>query len=68
MRTVLKAAGRLAEVGAWEKQHAAQSTLILAEARAMLHRVGGEPISELNLGDARAEKVNWLIRSREVSQ
>jgi hypothetical protein len=49
LRTVLQAAGRLAELSPQEKQRAAQSTLTLDEARAILDRTSGQPLSEIIL-------------------
>jgi hypothetical protein len=42
----LRAAGLLTELSAEEKARAAQSTLTLPEARAILDRAGGKPLSE----------------------
>jgi hypothetical protein len=49
LRAVLRAAGRLGELSPEEKQRAAQSTLTLEEARAILDRAGGKPLSEIVL-------------------
>ena len=49
LRAVLRAAGKLAELSPEEKQIAATSTLTLDEARAILDRVGGKPLSEIIL-------------------
>jgi hypothetical protein len=49
LRAVLKAASRLADLSQQEKLRAAQSTLTLEEARAILDRSGGKPLSELIL-------------------
>ena len=49
VRAVLRSAGRLAELSPREKEIAAQSTLTLEEARAILDRAGGKPLSELIL-------------------
>jgi hypothetical protein len=43
----LRAAGLLTELSAEEKARAAQSTLTLDEARAILDRAGGKPLSEI---------------------
>lgn len=48
-REVLRAAGLLAELSPEEKALAAQSTLTLEEARAILDRAGGKPLSEIIL-------------------
>src|SRR5689334_14180162 len=48
-REVLRAAGLLAEPTAEMKELAAQSTLTLEEARAILDRAGGKPLSEVLL-------------------
>ncbi len=49
LRAALRAAGRLGELSPEEKQRAAQSTLTLEEARAILDRGGGKSLSELIL-------------------
>ncbi len=49
LRAALRAAGLLAELSPDEKRLAAQSTLTLEEARAILDRVGGKPLSEIIL-------------------
>jgi predicted transcriptional regulator len=46
-REVLRAAGLLAEPSDEMKELAAQSTLTLEEARAILDRAGGKPLSEV---------------------
>ncbi len=45
----LRTAGLLAELSPEEKALAAQSTLTLEEARAILDRAGGKPLSEIIL-------------------
>lgn len=45
----LRAAGLLTELSPDEKARAAQSTLTLEEARAILDRAGGTPLSEIIL-------------------
>jgi hypothetical protein len=45
----LRAAGLLTELSPAEKARAAQSTLTLDEARAILDRAGGKPLSEIIL-------------------
>jgi hypothetical protein len=45
----LRAAGLLTELSPAEKVRAAQSTLTLDEARAILDRAGGKPLSEIIL-------------------
>jgi hypothetical protein len=55
LRTSLRAAGKLTELSQEEKQLAAQSTLTLDEARAILDRAGGKPLSEIIL-DMRGPK------------
>lgn len=45
----LRAAGLLTELSAAEKARAAQSTLTLDEAQAILDRAGGKPLSEVVL-------------------
>lgn len=45
----LRAAGLLTELSPTEKARAAQSTLTLDEARAILDRAGGTPLSEIIL-------------------
>jgi len=45
----LRAAGVLSELSAEEKARAARSTLTLDEARVILDRAGGKPLSELVL-------------------
>jgi predicted transcriptional regulator len=45
----LRAAGLLTELSAAEKERAARSTLTLDEARAILDRAGGKPLSEIIL-------------------
>ncbi|HEY3231703.1 MAG TPA: hypothetical protein VGJ87_20915 [Roseiflexaceae bacterium] len=55
LRAVLRAAGKLAELSPEEKRRAAQSTLSLEEARAILDRAGGKPLSEIIL-DMRGPK------------
>lgn len=45
----LRAAGLLTELSPEEKARAAQSTLTLDEARAILDRAGGKPLSEIVL-------------------
>ena len=45
----LRAAGLLTELSAAEKARAAQSILTLDEARAILDRAGGKPLSEIIL-------------------
>jgi hypothetical protein len=45
----LRAAGLLTELSPAEKARAAQSTLTLDEARAILDRAGGKPLSEVVL-------------------
>ena len=45
----LRAAGLLTELSAAEKERAARSTLTLEEARAILDRAGGKPLSEIIL-------------------
>lgn len=52
---VLKAAGLLVEPSPEMRRLAAESTLTLAEARAILDRVGGKPLSEVIL-DMRGPK------------
>ncbi len=49
LRAALRAAGLLADLSPAEKELAAQSTLSLAEARAILDRAGGRPLSEIIL-------------------
>lgn len=49
LRAALRAAGRLGELSLEEKQRAAHSTLTLEEARAILDRAGGKPLSEIIL-------------------
>jgi hypothetical protein len=49
LRAVLRAAGKLTELSPEEKRLAAQSTLTLDEARAILDRAGGKPLSEIIL-------------------
>jgi hypothetical protein len=49
VRAVLRAAGKLAELTPAEKAIAAQSTMTLDEARAILDRPGGRPLSEIVL-------------------
>jgi len=49
LRAALRAAGLLAELTEHEKHLAAESTLTLEEARAILDRVGGKPLSEVIL-------------------
>lgn len=49
LRAALKAAGKLAELTPDEKLIAAQATLTLDEAKAILDRAGGNPLSELVL-------------------
>lgn len=49
LRGALRAAGKLAELTPNEKAVAAQATLTLDEARAILDRAGGKPLSELVL-------------------
>jgi hypothetical protein len=49
LQEVLRAVGRLAELSPEEKQRAATSTLTLNEARAILDRAGGKPLSEIIL-------------------
>lgn len=49
LRAVLRVAGKLAELSPDEKQRAAQSTLTLDEARAILDRADGKPLSEIVL-------------------
>ena len=49
LRAALRAAGRLGELSPEEKLRAAQSTLTLEEARAILDRAGGKPLSEIIL-------------------
>ncbi len=49
LQDALRTVGRLAELSPEEKQRAATSTLTLAEARAMLDRAGGKPLSEIIL-------------------
>jgi len=46
---VLRAAGLLTELSPEEKERAARSTLTLEEARAILDRAGGKPLSEVIL-------------------
>lgn len=46
---ILRAAGLLTELSPEEKERAAQSTLTLEEARAILDRAGGKPLSEVIL-------------------
>ncbi len=46
---VLRAAGLLAEPGSELQRLAAEATLTLAEARAILDRAGGKPLSEIIL-------------------
>ncbi len=46
---VLRAAGLLTELSPEEKERAACSTLMLEEARAILDRAGGKPLSEVIL-------------------
>ena len=46
---LLRAAGLLTELSPEEKLRAAQSTLTLDEARAILDRAGGTPLSEIIL-------------------
>lgn len=48
-REMLRAAGLLAELSPEQKALAAQSTLTLEEARAILDRAGGKPLSEIIL-------------------
>lgn len=43
---IVRTTGRLAELSLEEKQCAATSTLTLDEARAMLDRAGGKPLSD----------------------
>jgi plasmid stability protein len=45
----LRAAGLLTELSPEEKAHAAQSDLTLEDARAILDRAGGKPLSEIIL-------------------
>jgi plasmid stability protein len=47
VREILRAAGMLAELTPEEKARAAQSTLTLEEAQAILGRAGGKPLSEI---------------------
>jgi plasmid stability protein len=49
VRAALRAAGLLAELSPEEKHLAAQSTLTLEEARAILDRTAGKPLSEIIL-------------------
>src|SRR5215212_12247695 len=49
LRAALRAVGKLTELSQEEKQLAAQSTLTLDEARAILDRSSGKPLSELIL-------------------
>ncbi|MFN8496778.1 MAG: hypothetical protein U0641_02900 [Anaerolineae bacterium] len=49
LRAALRAAGLLSELSESEKALAAQSTLTLEEARAILDRSGGKPLSEIIL-------------------
>ncbi|PDW00252.1 hypothetical protein [Candidatus Chloroploca asiatica] len=49
LREVLRASGRLGELSPEEKQRAAQSTLTLEEARTILDRAEGKPLSEVVL-------------------
>jgi hypothetical protein len=49
VRAALRAAGKLAELTPGEKAIAAQATLTLDEARAILNRAGGKPLSEIVL-------------------
>ena len=49
LRAALRAAGKLAELSPDEKRRAAQSTLTLDEARTILDRAGGKPLSEIIL-------------------
>jgi hypothetical protein len=49
VRAALRAAGKLADLTPGEKAIAAQSTLTLDEARAILDRAGGKPLSEIVL-------------------
>jgi hypothetical protein len=46
---VLRASGLLTELAPEEKERAARSTLTLEEARAILDRAGGKPLSEVIL-------------------
>ncbi|MCX7789541.1 MAG: hypothetical protein N2378_02785 [Chloroflexaceae bacterium] len=46
---VLREAGLLTELSPEEKERAARSTLTLEEARAILDRAGGKPLSEIIL-------------------
>ncbi|NCC33851.1 MAG: hypothetical protein EOM24_17815 [Chloroflexia bacterium] len=46
---VLRAAGLLTELSPEEKERAAQSTLTLEDAQAILNRAGGQPLSEVLL-------------------
>lgn len=46
---VLREAGLLTELSPEEKERAARSTLTLEEARAILDRAGGKPLSEVIL-------------------
>src|SRR5262245_49891467 len=55
-REVLRAAGLLAEPSAEMKKLAGESTLTLEEARAILDRAGGKPLSEVIL-DMRGPKI-----------
>ena len=56
VREALRAAGLLAEPSPEMRQLAAESTLTLEEARAILDRVGGKPLSEVIL-EMRGPKV-----------
>lgn len=49
LREVLRNAGMLAELSPEEKEMAAKSTLTLEEAREILDRAGGKPLSEIVL-------------------
>jgi len=49
LRAALRAAGLLAEPSEEMRRIAAESTLTLEEARAILDRVGGKPLSEVIL-------------------
>jgi predicted transcriptional regulator len=49
LHAALRARGLLAEISDEEKRLAAESTLTLDEARAILDRVGGKPLSEVIL-------------------
>ncbi|MCG8347000.1 MAG: hypothetical protein MI924_04390 [Chloroflexales bacterium] len=59
---------RIAELSPNEKALADQSTLSLDEARAILDRAGGKPLSKLILRDARAKGMNDPFQPNEYKR